>query len=178
MASLKLSQLRKLIVEEVRKNILEVGEKDKPEEGEDSLDTQVDKYLADYEKESRASKNEGRDFRMMVRRFLLEAEEDEEKKDEETQEKLKAEDIDVETFVNSVIRLIDNYDALLEVRNTILRRAVNFLIKSYEPDVAQAFKDSLLDSYGFEIGKSKAEVEDEEFEKPVADRAGSSPGGA
>lgn len=176
MASLKLSQLRKLIVEEVRKNILEVGEKDKPEEGEDSLDTQVDKYLADYEKESRASKNEGRDFRMMVRRFLLEAEEDEEKKDEETQEKLKAEDIDVETFVNSVIRLIDNYDALLEVRNTILRRAVNFLIKSYEPDVAQAFKDSLLDSYGFEIGKSKAEVE--EFEKPVADRAGSSPGGA
>jgi hypothetical protein len=175
MTSLKLSQLRKLIAEEVRKNILEVGEKDKPEEGEDSLDAQVDRYLIDYEKESRASKNEGRDFRMMVRRFLSEAEEE---KDEEAQEKLKAEDIDVETFINSVIRLIDNYDALLEVRNTILRRAVNFLIKSYEPTVAQTFKDSLLDSYGFEIGKSKAEVEDEEFEKPAADRAGSSPGGA
>ena len=86
MTSLKLSQLRKLIAEEVRKNILEVGEKDKPEEGEDSLDAQVDRYLIDYEKESRASKNEGRDFRMMVRRFLSEAEEekDEEKKKSRT----------------------------------------------------------------------------------------------
>lgn len=176
MASLRLSQLRKLIAEEVKRNLLEVGEKDKPEDGEDSLDVQVDKYLADYEVEAKVSKNEGKDFRMMVRRFLSEADEDEGEEGADDK-KLKAEDIDVESFVNSVMRLVDNYDSLLEVRNTILRRAANFLIKGYEPDVVQAFKDALLDLHGMEIGKSRAETEDDEFESPVASGAGPSPGG-
>jgi hypothetical protein len=174
MSSLKLNQLRKLIAEEVKRNLSEVAEKQ--EDGEDSLDSQIDRYLSDYESESRVSKMEGKDFRMMVRRFLSEAEGDEEKKDEKEPEKLKAEDIDVENFLGSVMRLVDNYDALLEVRNTILRRAVNFLVKGYEPAVAEAFKDNLLDVYGMELGKSKSEVEDDEFQAPAADRAGTSPG--
>jgi len=174
MSSLKLNQLRKLIAEEVKRSLSEVAEKQ--EDGEDSLDSQIDRYLSDYESESRVSKMEGKDFRMMVRRFLSEAEGDEEKKDEKEPEKLKAEDIDVENFLGSVMRLVDNYDALLEVRNTILRRAVNFLVKGYEPAVAEAFKDNLLDVYGMELGKSKSEVEDDEFQAPAADRAGTSPG--
>ena len=174
MSSLKLNQLRKLIAEEVKRNLSEIAEKQ--EDGEDSLDSQVDRYLSDYESESRVSKMEGKDFRMMVRRFLSEAEGDEEKKDEKEPEKLKAEDIDVESFLGSVMRLVDNYDALLEVRNTILRRAVNFLVKGYEPAVAEAFKENLLDVYGMELGKSKSEVEDDEFQAPTADRAGTSPG--
>jgi len=174
MSSLKLNQLRKLIAEEVKRNLSEVAEKQ--EDGEDSLDSQIDRYLSDYESESRVSKMEGKDFRMMVRRFLSEAEDDEEKKDEKEPEKLKAEDIDVENFLGSVMRIVDNYDALLEVRNTILRRAVNFLVKGYEPAVAEAFKDNLLDVYGMELGKSKSEVEDDEFQAPAADRAGTSPG--
>lgn len=176
MASLQLSQLRKLIAEEIKRSLHEVGEKEKLEEGEDSLDAQIDKYLVEYESESKVAKTEGRDFRMMVRRFLSEAEGDEEKKDEKSPAKLKAEDIDVEHFLNDVMRLVDNYDALLEVRNTILRRAVNFLVKGYEPAVAEAFKENLMDAYGMEIGKSKSEVEDDEFQSPAADRAGASPG--
>ena len=74
MVSLKLNQLRALISEEIKKNLVEVGEKDKPEEGEDSLDSQIDRRLSDYESESRVAKTEGLDFRMMTRRFLLEAE--------------------------------------------------------------------------------------------------------
>lgn len=144
------------------------------EEGEDSLDAQIDRYFVDYEKESSISKNEGLDFRMMTRRFLLEADEEADKKDEK--KKLKIEDIDVENFLDSVMRLVDNYDALLEVRNTILRRAVNFLVKGYEPAVADAFKENLTEIYGMEIGKSKSEVEDEEFQAPAADRAGITPG--
>jgi len=173
MAQLKMSRLRELISEEVKKSLLEVGEKEKEEDGEDSLDAQIDRYLADYEKESKSSKVEGRDFRMMTRRFLLEAEDD---KPAGEDKKLTSEDIDVEDFLDSVMRLVDNYDALLEVRNTILRRAVNFLTKGYEPTVAQAFKENLMDIYGMEIGKSKSEVEDEEFQSPAADRAGASPG--
>jgi hypothetical protein len=182
MSSLKLNQLRQLISEEIKKGLLEVGEKDKKEEGEDSLDAQVDKYLLSYEKESKSSKNEGKDFRMLVKRFLKEAEEDEESKDKEGKEgeekKLTSDDIDIENFSRSVMRFIDNYDALLDVRNTVLRRAVNFLIEGYESDVSQAFKESIMDEYGIQIGKTKSDVEDDEYQSPAADRAGASPGGA
>lgn len=156
--------------------LLNEAEEPKMESGEDSLDNQIDRYLVDFESEAKVVKAEGKDFRMMIRRFLSEAEGDEEKKDEKEPEKLKAEDIDIENFLNGVMRLVDNYDALLEVRNTILRRAVNFLLKGYEQAAADAFKESLMDVYGMEIGKSKAEVEDEQYESPVADRAGASPG--
>jgi hypothetical protein len=175
MASLKLNQLRELIVEEIKRSLTEVGEKEKKEDGEESLDNQIDRYFSDYESESRVSKMEGKDFKMMIRRFLSEAEGDE-SEDEKKPEKLKAEDIDVENFLESVMRLVENYDALLEVRNTILRRAVNFLTKGYEPAVAKTFKENLLDVYDMEIGKSKLDLEADEFQAPAADRAGVSPG--
>ena len=191
---IKLSDLRGLIAEEMRK-VLSEAEKVEEEDGEDSLDSQIDNYFADYEAEGKNAKNEGLDFRRFMRRFLNEAEEEEEKSEEEPKEdeaesgeeeakepeepkKLTSEDLDVDSFVDSVVRLVDNYDSLLEVRNTILRRAVNFLLKSYQPDVADAFKESLMDRHGLEVGKSKYEHEADEFQAPPADRAGVSPGGA
>ena len=159
----------------------------KKERGEDSIDSQIDSYFSDYESESKKSKNEGRDFRMFVRRFLSEAPEDEEAtaekdadKDEKAEptppEKLTINDIDVDSFAENVVRLVDNYDSLLEVRNTILRRAVNHLLDGYQPDVAEAFKESLMENHGLEVGKSKYEREDDNFQPPAADRAGASPG--
>lgn len=199
-ATLRLSQLKKLISEEARKIIKE--EKEEEEKGEDSLDSQVDSYLSDFERKSKKEivRKESRDYQTFLRKLLREAEEDEEapaeeepeeeepegeeggeegEEDEEEKEpeKLTTEDIDVETFADEVVRLIENYDSLLEMRNTILRRAVNYLLKSYEPDVGDSFKEVLEDSHGIEIGKSKFEMEDE-FMAPRADRAGNSPGGA
>ena len=176
---------KKYILKNIVASLLQEAKGDKDDkEKQDSLDAQVDKLLLDYEKESRSSKNEGRDFRMMTRRFLIEAEDDEESDDKKDEDKegseeaqLTEEDIDIENFLSSVMRLVDNYDALLEVRNTILARAVNFLLKGYEPAVATAFKESLMDSYGMEIGKSKSEVEDDEYQVPDADRAGPPLGG-
>lgn len=145
-------------------------------ESEDSLDNQVDRYLADYESEAKSSKKESKDWRSTVRR-ILEADEDE--NDSKGDVELTQEDIDVSSFTNSVIRLIENYDSLLEVRNTLLRRSINFLEKSYNSEVIDAFKNSLREEHGIEIGKSKSEVEDD-FEAPPADRAGpiGSAGGA
>lgn len=174
---IKMNDLRKIIVEETKKILQE--SKEKEEKGEDSLDAQVDKYFSDYESEGKNSKNEGLDFRSFVRRFLREAEEDEKEEDvkEEEKEKLTSEDIDIDSFVDNVVRLVDNYDSLLEVRNTILRRAVNFLLKGYEVDVADSFKESLLERHGLEVGLSKYDQESEDFQAPAADRAGASPGG-
>lgn len=171
----------------------ESDEKLQKERGKDSLDDQIDSYFSDYELDSKRSKKEGRDFRSFVRRFLTEAEEDkpadepdDSKKDDEKKADKKAEeqkkrtldDIDIDNFVENVVRLSDNYDSLLEVRNTILRRAVNYLLDGYNFDVAESFKESLMQNHGIEIGKSKSEMEDDNFQPPAADRAGASPGGA
>lgn len=140
---------------------------DKELEQNDSIDAQVDRYLSDYESEARSSKNEGLDFRAMTVRFLCEAE-----GDEAPRKELGSDSLDVESFTNSVVRLIDNYDSLLEVRDAIVKRSINFLTKSYTPDVVKQFKDTLLDQYDIEIGKSEEEVDAEQYPAPPADRAG------
>jgi len=173
----------KRLVESYRRSLNEAEDKKKAEdEGEDSLDDQIDRYFNDYESEAKSAKVESRDWRRTLRR-LFEAEGDEPAEEEgaeaEEPAKLSSDDIKIDSFLDSVMRLVDNYDSLLEVRNTILRRAVNFLNKNYEPDVAQQFKDSLRDSYGFDIGKSAKDVSDEQFTAPPAERAsGPSGGGA
>lgn len=180
----------RLSLRSIVKLLREASKDEEKEKGEDSIDSQIDQFFSDFEKEGKNAQLEGMHFRTTVRRFLLEAEGDEEKgdeekpkddeKDKEAEEpkKLTIEDINVDSFADGVVRLIDNYDSLLEVRNTILRRAVNFLLKSYEPDVADSFKESLEERHGLEVGKSKSEKDDEEFQPPAADRAGASPGGA
>lgn len=170
---LNVAGLKKIIQEQVK---LLLNEEKMKKEMKDSLDQQVDDLLISYESEAKTKKNEGLDFRMMTRRFLssplLEAEEDKDKK------KLTIEDIDIEDFAASVSRMIDNYDSLLEVRNTLARRAINFLIENYEEDVVNEFKNVLEEEHDISIGKTKTELEDEEFEAPFADRAGGSGGGA
>lgn len=181
------SQLRTLV-----KEVLQLNEnlKDKEPAGENSVDSQIDAYFSRYESEAKNSKNEGHDFRLLMRRFLTEADDDkDENKDKDKSkdkdelkdkklEKLSIDDLDVDSFADSVVRLVDNYDSLLEMRNTILRRAINFLVKNYEKDVADAFKESMMERHGLEVGKSKSESDDENFQAPAADRAGASPGGA
>ena len=62
MTSLKIKDLRNLIAEEIKKSLFEVGEKDKQEDGEDSIDRQIDRYLINYESESKLAKAEGKDL--------------------------------------------------------------------------------------------------------------------
>lgn len=168
---------RKLVLEARR--VLVEAEKDPKEDGEDSLDDQVDRYLVDFEAEAKSAKNEARDWRRTVRRIVeAEGDEAEAKEDEEEKpKKLSADDIDVDSYANSVMRLIDNYDSLLEVRNTILRRAANFIGKNYEKDVLNQFKETLRGDYGLEIGKSPEDMTDEKFPAPPAARAGGTGGG-
>lgn len=181
---ISLKDLRNILKEEI---LLEAGKGKDEESGEDSLDSQIDRYLNSYEKEAKSLKQEGLDWNRTVRR-LLEADDEEEAGDEEDEDiDLEGdeeeeepeepppgtiEDIDVGSFVNDVMRLVDNYDSLLEVRNTILRRASNFLNKNYESDVVDSFNESLRSEYGIEIGKTDDEYAAEKFTAPVSDRAG------
>ena len=147
-------------------------------EGEDSLDAQVDKFLAEYEEQAKQAKTEGMDFRMMTRRFLREAGEDEEeeKPADDEADKPTAEDMDMGSFASDVMRLVENIDSLLEVKNTVLRRAANYLAKNYDQAAVDAFKEELLESHGVEIGQSQAD-KDDSFEAPRAAAAGPMGGG-
>ncbi len=171
------SPLKRLVRDLLREDGLETAP---APEGGDSLDAQVDRYLADYETSSKTAKQEGSDFRRTMRR-LFEADDDEEPAepaDDAATEPTKAtvDDIDVEEFSNNVARLIQNYDNLLEVRNTLIRRAIKFVSKGYDQGTVDAFVKLLRDEHGLVDGESKQDVEDEMFAAPPADRAG--PGGA
>ena len=171
-SKLTIAQLRKLISEEVQKSLLEASNKDK-ELMDDSLDAQVDRYFSSYEADAKQEKKESFDFRRSVIDFLTEAEEDEKESDEEKPaKKLKLEDLNVPNFSNDVMRLVVNYDSLLEIRDTILKRALNYLSENYNEETVMAFEDELLESHGVMIGKSKQDVDDEKFAAPKAAAAG------
>ena len=151
----------------------EADKEEQRESGEDSLDDQVDRLFSGYLKEAKNSKNEGRSFDSLVRRVLRE--EDDEEEDDEP-EKGTIEDVDVQSFANDVMRLVENYDTLLEIRNTLLRRASNYLSKVFEDDVVSAFEDALKEGHGVEIGVTDVEKETE-FQAPAAAQAGPMGGG-
>ncbi len=145
---------------------------DKPSAGETgtSLDAQVDRYLNEYEQEAKSAKQEGRDFRSLIKRLMSEAEGDD--VGETPAGKASINDIDVESFANSVVRLIDNFDSLLEVRSTLVRRAENFLDKVYDEDVKKEFSRVMSEQHGIEPGKSPEDVVNDQFPAPPAARAG------
>jgi hypothetical protein len=176
---ISVKELKRLLVEQL---LSEDADQTVSEEGGDSLDNQVDKYLAQYESEAQTSKTEGTDFRMLTRRLVSEAEGDEpteEPGDEAMGEptKLGLDKIDVESFVDSVVRMIDNYDSLLETRNTLFRRAKGFLSKTYDDEVVKSYESLMSDQHGLGDSQSQKDHEESEFAAPPADRAGDGGGG-
>lgn len=167
--------LRDVMMSDMMPSLHEASQK---EESEDSVDAQIDRFLISYEKDSKKQKRESFNFRNSILNFLTEAEEGEGDKDaEETKNKLNLDEINIENFVNDVMRLVANYDSLLEIRDTILKRALNYLSKNYEKDAIVAFEDELMDAHGVKIGKSRKDIEDEEFKAPKAGAAGPGGGG-
>jgi hypothetical protein len=86
--------------------------------------------------------------------------------DEDEDEELNEENINIDLFSSSVMRLIENYDNLLEIRNTIFRRAKNFLEKTYSDEIVSLFED-FMKSQQADTGKNKINA-------PHAERAGDS----
>lgn len=134
-----------------------------------------------------ASQMESIDWRDLVKGVIVEAgREDKDSQDPgdaapgaddmtgEDTDKLGLDHIDVSKFADDVVRLIENYDSLLEVRSTLMRRAKGFLQKNYSDEVVNAFDDVMRDDHGMESGKDKFTVDAERFPAPSADRASGS----
>lgn len=129
----------------------------------DSLDSQVDHYLTQYESESKLKQRESA-FKAS-RKFLFEDEEAEE------QPAKSIDSINIENFASDVVRLIENCDSLLEFKGTIAKRASNFLKKMYDESVVSEFEVILEQEHGIAPGKSKSQVDNDQFKAPPADRA-------
>ena len=161
----------------------DMGSEDDQPEGS-SLDAQVDHYLIEYEKAAGKAKKasaqtEGRDrSRRMTRSFLLR------EADEDSEVELPADvggpeargAVDIESFAGSVARLIENFDSMVEVRKTVLRRAEGFLRKTHSDDDVQRFMDSMRDQHGIDPEKSQYDMESD-IDTPPAVGAGVPTGG-
>lgn len=167
--------LRELIKEE-----LDLEPSDKKQQ--DSIDNQIDRFFSQSESDAVERMDETFNWRSTTRR-LLEADDEEGEGDEDSgedeqddvssePEKKTIDDIDVEEFATSVIRLVQNFDNLIETRSTIVRRALNFLDKTYDDTVKETFLSILRDEEGLSPDESEREVEEEEFTAPFAGRAG------
>lgn len=147
----------------------------KEKEGGDSLDAQVDKYFIDYEKEAKTQKTESRHRYRTLKSLMTEANDDAITAAGGTSSNPGAsQDFDVEKFATNVARLIENYDNVIEFKDTLLKRAINFLNKGYDDQVIDGFKSIMKEQYSLVSGKSQFDIEDD-FEAPRAANAG--PGG-
>jgi hypothetical protein len=133
-----------------------------------SIDAQIDRYMIDYEKEGTRAVKEGFDARALARR-LLESDEPQLPADAGSS----SSGFDVESFASSVARLIENFESLVEVRATLVKRAEAFLRKGHSGDVVQSFLDTMRERHDID---ADAEVDGvDEIEVPAA--AGAGPGG-
>jgi hypothetical protein len=137
-------------------------EKDGEEEGDEQDDTED---LEGEDSGEDAEEDEGEES------DSENSEDDSDEEEEDEPEKLTSEDIDLSGFANSVSRLVENYDSLLEFKSTIIRRSVSYLAKTYDKSAVDEFKEILSSEFGLEPGMTKRDKE-ERFLPPPAERAG------
>lgn len=77
--------------------------------------------------------------------YLFEANEEDEE-DEEDDDKPR---FNVETFASEIARLLGNPTALLNVEETIIKMAKNYVKNAYDDDAAAKFKMIFDDQYGY-----------------------------
>jgi hypothetical protein len=145
-----------------------------------SVDEQIDELLLQYEKLS--SPDEEQMLQEMISkgslRFILEQEEPEEEAEEEAEEEViedvdeedadDAEDdsmvpeevtpsIDIGTFATKVARLAEMPEKVLDLKNAIINRAVQYLEQNYDDNVAKDFENALLDRFQLSVPATEIE---------------------
>lgn len=143
-----------------------------------SLDSQVDRQLIGFEKEAsgKGLHAENRDaLRGMTRRFLLREADDAPKVPADAGDDEGGEEFDPAAFAGMVARLVENFDTVIDVRQTLARRALGFLRRGRKPDEVEAVKAALSEEHGIDTELTDEERE-ADFTAPPA--AGAGPTGA
>ena len=178
--------LRQLIEEQYRKLTLEQGSEEVPTGDEPdaasptSVDAQIDELLLQYEKLS--IPNAGDDLLEALKnsslRFILEQEEvnvdvnveeegegegeaEEEAEEAEAEADVEAEkklpELDIATFALKVARLAEIPEKVLDLKDAIINRAIQYLETNYDDNVAKEFETALMDK--FQLAVPEEEVD-------------------
>lgn len=126
----------------------------------DSLDAQIDKFLLEYdpgaEQTTVAAANEA---------FLREAGEEAVAAPAADPNAGKppqpAKKLDMMSFASDVARLVEKSDMLLDVKGTIVRRALNYITKNYDPKQAKDVAQILENNFGVSSEPGSDPYEDE-----------------
>ena len=158
----------------------------------DSVDDQIDSLLLRYESASiRKGDSINESLRKLNLRFLLEQEEppeepaaeaeSEEPAEEPAEEpdpagsddmtvtspspRQKVPDLDVDKFTSRVVRLMNNYESLLNIEEAIINRAKTFLDENYGEAFVYEFVNNLRNQYGLETSEfgNIPDVQDDTF---------------
>jgi len=81
-------------------------------------------------------------------RFLFEAEEGTETPEGEEEKGLPP--LDVGVFATEIMRVVKNYDTLLDIPSVIVNRTVEYLTSKYDEKTAEAFNQILRDEFDYE----------------------------
>ncbi len=117
----------------------------------DSIDTELDALLVDFEEEARKSAvvNKPTELGEVLYRRLFES---------------AADDIDLRSFASNVARLVRNYQNLIDWHSVILNKAESFVNNHYGEDTVSVLFDILDEEYGI----TRKAKEEEPVEEPVA----------
>lgn len=80
-------------------------------------------------------------------KFLLEAEGEEAETTEDGEE---MPPIDIGTFATEIMRVVKNYDTLLDIPSVIVNRTMEYLTSKYDEKTAESFKQILRDEFDYE----------------------------
>jgi hypothetical protein len=141
-----------------------------------SIDSQIDKLFEGYEKDTKTDDAENV-AESILSMFPLSLKRLNEADDGTTTPPKSGGDIDVSGFVNKILRLCDNFENLIEIKQVILRRAKSFLSEGgYDSDTLSLFDDSLREEHGIIVGETEDEVISNEDERWTAAGAGATQG--
>ena len=170
--SLTAKLIRKIILEEMEAQLDE-----KLRLPADSVDDQIDALLIKFESESIKTESVTRSLSAL----LFEAPEDDDEEgpsavgSEERDQELSAEPIkppvEIDQFTKKVVRLLENYESLLDIKTVIINRARNYLIENYDEAAADALEDTLDTDYGISLNPP-----DNDPARPIAVGAAASVG--
>lgn len=124
----------------------------------DSFDAQVDRIFLQSDKQ--------KDDENQFESFLREEADDADNTETSTKQ------IDAVSFADGIARLAEKFENVIDIKGTIVRRAINYVTKNYDPKQAKTVQQVLAGNFGLEVTDNPSMDDGEGDKTPVAKGAG------
>jgi hypothetical protein len=76
------------------------------------------------------------------------------------------------SFADGIARLAEKFENVIDIKGTIVRRAINYVTKNYDPKQAKTVQQVLAGNFGLEVTDNPSMDDGEGDKTPVAKGAG------